>query len=234
MIKKADKGGSIVVMNKNDYLQKVYNHLKNSKQYKTISKDPTKDLITNINSFIETTVNHYLINKNTAKFITPTINHRVPLFYILPKIHKKDVPGRPIVSAVNSATEHISEFLNICLQPILPHLKSYVKDTKHFITQINKLPKQSKNIILVSADVTSLYTNIPHNEGIEACIHYMKKFKNVLPEFTPNERITRTLFQFILENNYFEFLDQMFLQLIGTAMGTKVAPSIRILVLRVV
>ena len=110
------------------------------------------------------------MSKETAKYITPTTNYRIPLFYILPKIHKKEIPGRPIVSAVNSVTENISEFLNLCIQPLLPKLRSYIKDTKHFVFVIAKLPKQKSNIILVSADVTSLYTNIPHDEGIEACI----------------------------------------------------------------
>ena len=87
-----------------------------------------------------------------------------------------------------------------------------------------QLPAQNKSVILVSADVTSLYTNIPHSQGIEACVYYMKKFRELLPDFTPNERIIRTLFLFILENNYFQFLDEIFLQLIGTAMGTKFAP----------
>lgn len=189
-----------------------------------ISTDPTKDLITNMNSFIKTLLHHHKIGRSTAKFIKPTVHTRMPLFYILPKIHKDGNPGRPIVSAVNSPTENISELLNICLQPLLPKLRSYIKDTKHFIKRINGLPKGRTNIILVSADVTSLYTNIPHQEGVDACIHFMKKFKHELPNFTPNEKIMRVIFSFILENNYFQFLDQIFLQLIGTAMGTKVAP----------
>ncbi|XP_057294731.1 uncharacterized protein LOC130623279 [Hydractinia symbiolongicarpus] len=224
VIKKADKGGSIVIMNKYDYVDKVRKHLDNKTYYSKILTDPTKDLITNIHSFIETLLYHHKIDKNTAKFITPTSPIRMPLFYILPKIHKDGNPGRPIVSAVNSPTENISEFLNLCLQPLLPKLKSYIKDTKHFITRINNLPKIKKNAILVSADVTSLYTNIPHKEGVDACIHFMNIFQHHLPNFTPNEQVTRVLFSFILENNYFQFLDEIFLQLIGTAMGTKVAP----------
>ena len=32
----------------------------------------------------------------------------ISLFYILPKIHKENIPGRPRVSAVKSLTENIS------------------------------------------------------------------------------------------------------------------------------
>ena len=224
VIKQADKGGSIVIMNKEEYLNKVNAHLQNSCQYKKVLNNPTKDLINEINSYIETIYIHQYIDINTAKFITPTSDSRLPIFYTLPKIHKEGVPGRPIVSAVSSATENISEFLNLCLQPILPHLQSYVKNTKHFITLIRNLPRQDENYFLVSADVTSLYTNIPHREGVAASIHYMRKFKHLLPSFTPHEGIVRTLFHFVLEKNYFEFGNEVFLQLIGTAMGTRVAP----------
>ena len=106
-------------MNKYDFINKVYDLLNNEKHYAKITTDPTRDLITNINSFIETAVSHYHISKTTAKFITPTTDYRLPLFYILPKIHKKGIPGRPIVSASNSPTENISEFLNLCIQPFL-------------------------------------------------------------------------------------------------------------------
>ena len=121
----------------------------------------------------------YYITKQTANFIKPTIAYRMPIFYILPKIHKEGVPGRPIVSAVGSITENISEFLTLCIQPLVPKLRSYVRDTKHFVSIIRKLPTQSNDAILVSADVSSLYTNIPHNEEIEPCKHYMKKCTNM-------------------------------------------------------
>ena len=224
VIKKADKGGAIVIMNKYDYVKKAYDLLNNDKHYLKVENDPTKDLKTNIESYIDVAVRRYHISKQTAKFIKPTNDYRVPIFYILPKIHKVGAPGRPIVSAINSVTENISEFLTLCIQPLVPKLRSYVKNTKHFVSIVNSLPKQKKGAILISADVTSLYTNIPHNEGIEACTHYMKTFTHELPEFAPKEGVIRMLFMFILENNYFQFLDETYLQILGTAMGTKVAP----------
>ncbi|XP_057290233.1 uncharacterized protein LOC130612918 [Hydractinia symbiolongicarpus] len=218
VIKKADKGGRVVIMSKDDYIGKVYDHLSNNKYYAKMKTDPSKDLKTNINSFIEISLCRHNINKNTAKFITPPENTKMPLFYILPKIHKDGIPGRPIVSAVNSITENISEFLNLCLQPLLPKLKSYVKDTKHLIQRLQTIPAQNEHVLLVSADVSSLYTNIPHQEGVDACIHFIRKYRNTLPSFTPNEHVIRTLFSFILENNYFMFLNEIYLQLLGTAM----------------
>ena len=62
-------------------------------------------------------------------------------------------------------------------QPIAQQQESYLKDSKDFIN--TKLPK---NTILASMDVTSLYTNIPQEEGITTvCKAYEDFYKNRLP-----------------------------------------------------
>ena len=79
------------------------------------------------------------------------------------------------------------------------------------------------NTILVTIDVTSLYTNISNNEGIEASI----KALSTLPPHTPRPPLYyfRTLLNFILKYYYFLFNNQHYLQIKGTAMGTRMAPS---------
>ena len=89
-------------------------------------------------NFLETIFNHHHINAKTLKFLIPPKKPRTSLFYNLPKIHKPDIPGRPIVSSVNSLTENISEFLTLCIKPITPKLKSYIKDTKEKLYDIQK------------------------------------------------------------------------------------------------
>ena len=59
--------------------------------------------------------------------------------------------------------------------------KSYLKDTTDFLNFIEKT-KVAKDTILVSMDVTSLYTNIPQEEGIEiVCRTYQTFYGNELP-----------------------------------------------------
>ena len=55
------------------------------------------------------------------------------------------------------------------LKPIVPKLKLYVKDTTDFVKQIRKIGQVSKETLLVTFDVLSLYTNIPNHEGMQAC-----------------------------------------------------------------
>ena len=222
-IKKADKGGSIVLMDILTYKQKALDHLNDTKMYEKIENDPLKDLKTNIEAFLETIYYHYHIDKETFDFLFPPKHPRTNLFYILPKLHKPMIPGRPVVSSVNSVNEHISEFLTKCIQPLTQKLNSHINDTKDFLkTIVNK--KVRDTTYLVSIDVKSLYTNIPTQEGIQACLYYINKYKKETPSFTPNNRILKTLFHFVLENNYFLLNKDLYKQKHGCAMGTKMAP----------
>ena len=59
--------------------------------------------------------------------------------------------------------------------------KSYLKDTTDFLNFIEKT-KVAKDTIRVSMDGTSLYTNIPQEEGIEiVCRTYETFYGNELP-----------------------------------------------------
>ena len=64
-------------------------------------------------------------------------------FYLLPKIHKRlhDVLGRPIISNCSFYTENISSFLDHHLQSLVQRVKSYIKDTNHFLNKIKKIGK---------------------------------------------------------------------------------------------
>ena len=68
------------------------------------------------------------------------------------------------MSAIRHPTEKILEFIDLNLRPHVEKLPSYLKDTK-------KIPFSglTEEILLITMYVTSLYTNIPHQEGIEAC-----------------------------------------------------------------
>ena len=66
-------------------------------------------------------------------------------------------------------------FFVTLLQPISKTRKSYLKDTTDFINFIEKT-KVKKRTFLVSMDVTSLYRNIPRNEGIEVVYKTYENF----------------------------------------------------------
>ena len=105
--------------------------------------------------------NDKLIEEKTYKYLTSNPNLRAGRFYILPKIHKQGNPGRPIISSNGHPTERISEFVDYHLKPLVQTLPSYIKDTTHFLLQLQNLGPLPENAILVTLDVSSFYTNIP-------------------------------------------------------------------------
>ena len=110
---------------------------------------------------------------------------RIPVFYTLTKIHKPTPVGRPIVAGNDGPTERISSFVDSLLQPIAKSQKSYLKDTTDFVNFIERrnLPG---DVFLVSLDVTSLYTNIPQEEGINTvCKAYQTFYGENTPQLSP-------------------------------------------------
>ena len=124
-------------------------------------------------------------------------------FYMLPKIHKLNHPGRPIALCIGTPTEKISAFVDYVLSPFMSQdwIPSYIKDTTDFLQQLQILNHIPDSAILVTMDVTSLYTNIPHNEGINSVANILKLSghdKDFIDEI-------KSCIYFILKNNVFTF-----------------------------
>jgi len=72
-------------------------------------------------------------------------------------------------------------------------------------------------------DVTSLYTNIPQNEGIDTVC---KAHENCCKGSPPIPTLyLRKMLRLILKENSFQFCGKHYLQIHETAMGTKMAVS---------
>ena len=121
------------------------------------------------------------IDTMTRKWLSQTTNApRIPEFYTLTKIHKAKPVGRPIILGCGGPTERISSFVDSLLQPIAKQQTSYLKDTTDFINFLENT-KITENAILVSMDVTSLYKNIPQEEGITTVCNAYKRFHSNKP-----------------------------------------------------
>ena len=49
-----------------------------------------------------------------------------------------------------------------------------ILDTNDFLNKLLTIGKLPSNSLLVTLDVSSLYTYIPHNEGINACDYFLR------------------------------------------------------------
>ena len=70
----------------------------------------------------------------------------------------------------------------------------------------------------------ALYTNIPNDEGIQACYEAWRARENTDPQHPPAD-VLRHLLEIVLKLNTFEFDNKYYLQKFGTAMGSKLAPA---------
>ncbi|XP_078374399.1 uncharacterized protein LOC144657936 [Oculina patagonica] len=203
------------------YVNECNRQLNDIKYYEKQSSDLTKKIQGLVVEYTTRLHNDNLIDSETLKYLSSNSDPKAGRFYILPKIHKQGNPGRPIISSNGHPTERISEFVDYHLKPLVQALPSHIKDTTHFLLQLQNLGPLPDNALLVTLDVSSLYTNIPHNEGINACRHFLDTRQN---KSLPTERIC-DLIRMILNMNNFSFNNQHYLQIHGTAMGTRMAPS---------
>ena len=208
-------------MDRQQYIDEAMRQLTNRTNYKTLDSDPTGNFCKEIQETLDDMRDNNHLSKKAHKFLSPT-DCRTARFYLLPKVHKPGNLGRPIISGNGSPTEHISLFVDSFLKPLVPRISSYIHDTPDFLRRILGIQHQVPSTAIIGTfDVSSLYTNIPHDEGIDACSKDLAESGHTSPPITD----IVTLMNHVLTKNNFTFLDKHYLQVHGTAMGTRMAPS---------
>ena len=246
IIKEADKGNAVIIMNSEFYKKLVLNIINDENYYRKCPSYSSQKVLKQLNDLISE-YGAGLTDKEKDYIVN--FECKESNFYGLPKVHKSriisdactnntssyievkepnDLKLRPIVAGPCCETHRLSNFIDILLKPYISKVSSYIKDTSDFL---NYLPNTThEETILVSFDVTNLYSNITHELGIEAITYWINKHPELLPDRTPREFIIEGV-RFILDNNFFNFNNTHYKQIKGTAMGTKVAPTYATLVL---
>ena len=224
-IKAADKGGKIVIMDTADYIEHCELLLNDREFYEKLDANPTLIYTKEVKQKIDDMLKNSYITKQEYNYLTENLEiPRTPLFYGLPKIHKIfDLfpPLRPIVSGFDSCTCNLSKFVDSFLKFQAQKCKSYIRDTKDFLIKLSSIKNIPANSFLVTMDVSSLYTNIDHEEGAEACFKKLEERKNKsIPSI-----VIKNLILMILKSNAFRFGNEYCRQITGTAMATPMAPN---------
>ena len=219
VIKLADKGSAVVVLSKEDYTKEANRQLNDFVFYRKLSSDPTSQHSTEVKQCVDSMFRRGLIDKRVKDFLVPH-HPRAAKFYLLPKIHNRETweTHRGIQWCPN---RNISRFADFYLRPSVIQLPSYIWDTTDFINKLRRLPRLPSGCLLVTLDVSPLYTNIPHEEGITACEEFLNRREIQEP---PTADLCQ-LIQLVLSKNSLVFNNRNYLQIHGTAMGTRMAPS---------
>ena len=157
-------------------------------------------------------------------FIRPS-GSCIPSFYGLPKIHKPNIPLRPIVSAMGSVTYNLAKHLVSILSPLYGDTDHHVKDSVDFTRSLLDL-RLTRNEIMVSFDVESLFTSVPIKEAMKIIEKRLKEDAN-LQDRTPISVVDiMKLLEFCLTTTYFRFRNIFYKQIEGLAMGSPISPVV--------
>ena len=126
VIKQADKGSAVVVMDKERYVTEATRQLGDSAVYVSLESDPTGLMIEKINERLNKAYGDGHISDRTLEYLLVNGGTRVGWFYLLPKLHKRGCPGRPVISGFNMLMEKISAFVDHHLKPLIAAVLSYV------------------------------------------------------------------------------------------------------------
>ena len=130
-LKKADKGSTTVVINKNDKIREGQIQIDDQNNYSPLVEPMVKETHNKVSRLISELHHGNHIDDMTKKWLSQTPNPpRIPEFYTLTKIHKPTITGRPIISGCDGPTERISSFVDTLLQPISKSQVSYLKELR--------------------------------------------------------------------------------------------------------
>ncbi len=223
----ADKGKSTVVLDKEEYVEKVNTMLADRKTYEELPSDPTPKYKRKLVSMLTDLKKEGKITESKYKELYPTAEN-VPRLYCTPKIHKAGTPLRPIVDYTGTIGYNTSRWLADILGALVGNTKHHVQNSKHLAEELENVILEEDEI-LNSHDVVSLFTNTPIDQVLDIVKQRLEnedilKAYNKDNGFNLNSEDVVNLLSFILTTTYFTFQGKIYRQMFGTAMGSPMSP----------
>ena len=223
MILTADKGVSMVVLNRNDYNQKAEALLQES-AYRPIPNDPTNKYNNKLIALLKTIKTGGGINETTCKRLYPT-GAGSPKFYGLPKMHTEGTPLRPIVSSIGAVTYSTSKELSRILRPLVGKSPHHICNNQDFIEHLKGITLGPEEV-MVSYDVRALFTSVPIKPALEIIEKLLKEDPELQKRTTMSIPNIMDLLEFCLRSTYFTYRGKFYEQVEGAAMGSPISPIV--------
>ncbi len=228
VIQKSDKGNSVAILDKKDYIQKMNSILSDRTKFVPSQFTPhgkVYNYIINlegkIRKFLGTLVNKQTISHEIYRKLAPTGS--VPgRLYGLCKVHKDGFPLRPILSAIGTPTYAIAKFLVPILSDTTKNQWA-VKDSFSFAKEIACIP--STGLTMGSLDVKSLFTNVPLDEAIQITVDGLYSDPDDIVSGFEKQNL-ETLLNMAAKDIVFTFNGKYFTQIDGCAMGSPLGPTL--------
>ena len=137
VIRVQDKGSRFVVLNTDNYIEKVGNQI-NRSSFERLNTDPSAKFKQRVNNWLEKWSDK--VNNEWKQFIKPDNCNAVKMYGMV-KTHKTDNPVRLITSGCNTAVEKLSILVEKTLYPIADKLPSKIKGTNNMLDIIDNINK---------------------------------------------------------------------------------------------
>ena len=215
-----DKGCGMVVMKEAQYKQKMevifsgpeFNEVSKIGRYKKPVPMAKEDQFNNVLSSIHLSDKLEQSLRSSGGYASR--------MYGTAKIHKEQVPLRPIASCNGSINEGLSRYLAKILSK-LP--ESNINCTAEEVCELitDQVHNMDGELFMVSYDVVSLFTKVPLEEALEAAVGLVEH-ADVLPEGLLIEQFREMLY-LATKDSLVEFNGKYYLQTGGFAMGNTLA-----------
>ena len=231
VVTKPDKGSGIVVMDKSEYLRllsaasiddttkfsRVDDKRPNLRGRPPKHYHPLLQKEKDVHSIL-----HRILPQEIATSLSPK-SSRLAHLYGLPKTHKAKLSMRPILSATGTYNFNLAKWLEEKLKPL--SVNEYtITDVFEFADEIRSSPINED--ILVSYDVTALFTNVPLSETIDILVDkaFTNDWFNQTYDLNLEKEELTQLLEVATTNQLFQFDGQLYEQTDGVAMGSPLGP----------
>ena len=232
IIQKSDKGNSVVLLDKNAYIERIENLLSDTTKFLPLMGDrisPGKELQyiereeKKIRIFLKKLFKEGKISKRQYDYLYP-IGSKPGILYGLGKVHKALVNGipkfRPILSSLGTCSYKLAKFL-------VPLLKS-ITVNEFTITDSFEFGKEVLNkdadLFMGSLDVEALFTSLPLEETINIAVEQIFKDHNEVENLSQGD--FKMFLEFATHEPWFIFNQQFYQQIDGVAMGSPLGPTL--------
>lgn len=221
IVSRPDKGNGVVILNRVDYLSKMNDIISDGSKFHKIIDDLKKvtyRIEDKINRFLKSMSDRGVLSHDTYNQLRVT-GSNLGVLYGLPKIHKSNIPLRPILSAYSMANYKLAKFLVPWLSPISSNQYT-LTNSYSFCHDILRALSDG---FMVSFDVSNLFTNVPLQETIEIILnHFFRSRDSLFNNF--NRKLFKKLLDLSMYNSFFTFDGSIYQQVDGLAMGSPLGP----------
>ena len=158
-VTKPDKGSGVVIMNKSDYISKMDFVLQDNSKFKNLGLSSEFDNTAKIEAHIQRRLlqlkKEGLLPSKIYSRLQPIGSQRLPM-YGFSKIHKQDVPLRPMLSMTGLAQHQLAQWLTSVIDSVFSlHSTLCISDSFTFADKVKTFNFPSF-VFLCSYDVCSL------------------------------------------------------------------------------